>query len=87
MIILCNRIIRINNHRTSMRLCRQEWDALNEICKTEKMSRNHLIELINNHKENNIGLAYATRVFALSYYRQKSANSLTDIDDILSLLS
>ena len=36
---LCNRIINVNERRTSMRLCVAEWDALKEICKKEKTSR------------------------------------------------
>ena len=37
---LINKIVMVNNRRTSMRLCLKEWDALYEVCKIEKISKN-----------------------------------------------
>lgn len=69
---LINKIISINNRRTSMRLCNLEWNALNEICELENISRNRLLEAIENDKPSNLGLTYATRLFMVEYYRNAS---------------
>lgn len=74
---LTNKIININNRRTSMRLCLKEWDALNQICKNEKISRNKLIEMIENYKDQDLGLTYSTRLFILEYYRALAKPSKT----------
>lgn len=68
---LSNKIIKVGNRRTSMRLCCQEWDSLSEICKFEKINRNKLIELINQSKDVQHGLTYATRLYMLLYYKNK----------------
>ena len=73
MIKLMNKIIMINNRRTSMRLCVKEWDALYEICKIEKISKNHLIELIEANKSQILGLTYSTRLFLMSYFREAAS--------------
>lgn len=52
-----------------MRLCLKEWDALNEICERENIARNHLIELIEDNKDAELGLTYSTRLFIVIYYR------------------
>lgn len=52
-----------------MRLCTLEWDALNEVCEKENISRNKLIERIENDKDDTLGLAYSTRLFLVQYYR------------------
>ncbi len=64
---LVNRVLLINNRRTSMRLCLKEWEVLAEICKTEGLSRNALIELIENNNFSSLGLTYMTRLFIISY--------------------
>lgn len=66
---LVNKIISVNKRRTSMRLCTLEWDALNEVCEKENISRNKLIERIENDKDDTLGLAYSTRLFLVQYYR------------------
>ena len=70
---LMNKIIMINNRRTSMRLCLKEWDALYEVCKIEHISKNHLIEMIEAHKSNTLGLTYSTRLFLMSYFREAAS--------------
>ncbi len=72
---LTNRIININNRRTSMRLCQKEWNALEDICKREKINRNLLIEQIENNKNQKLGLTYATRLFLMLYYKNLAAKS------------
>lgn len=65
---LTNRIISLNNRRTSMRLSIKEWEALKEICHKEKITRNKLIEMIEQYKDNELGLSYSTRLFITCYY-------------------
>ena len=66
---LTNKIITIHERRTSMRLCRKEWCALEEVCSREQMNRNELLSMIEDNKNNRLGLAYATRLFLLLYYK------------------
>lgn len=66
---LANKIININNRRTSMRLCCKEWEALDDICRREHICRNTLIETIENAKNEALGLTYSTRLFLVLYYR------------------
>lgn len=63
----------LNNRRTSMRLCLKEWDALYEVCKIEKISKNHLIELIEADKSEALGLTYSTRLFLVCYFREAAS--------------
>lgn len=56
-----------------MRLCFQEWEALYEVCKIEKISKNHLIELIEGNKSNKLGLTYSTRLFLMAYFREAAS--------------
>lgn len=63
----------LNNRRTSMRLCLKEWDALYEVCKIEKISKNHLIELIEADKSETLGLTYSTRLFLVCYFREAAS--------------
>lgn len=70
---LMNKIIMINNRRTSMRLCLKEWDALYEVCRIEKISKNHLIEMIEAHKSEELGLTYSTRLFLVTYFREAAS--------------
>ena len=68
-----NKIIMINNRRTSMRLCMKEWDALYEVCKIEKISKNHLIEMIEEKKSKELGLTYSTRLFLMAYFKEAAS--------------
>lgn len=68
---LSNKIIKIGERRTSMRLCCQEWDSLSEICKFENINRNKLIEMIAQSKDKRHGLTYATRLYMLLYFKNR----------------
>ena len=50
---LVNKVLFINNRRTSMRLCLTEWKLVDEICKNEHIARNDFIELIENSNSYN----------------------------------
>lgn len=96
---LMNKIIIINNRRTSMRLCMKEWEALYEVCKIENISKNHLIEMIEAQKSEALGLTYSTRLFLMSYFREAASveghklaghgmsNDYASITNVLSSIS
>ncbi len=69
---LVNKVLFINNRRTSMRLCQTEWKLVDEICKNEHISRNDFIELIENSNLSGLGLTYYTRLFVMLYFYNKS---------------
>lgn len=66
---LLNRVIIINKRRTSMRLCQEEWGALDNICKYEKINRNKIFEILESLPDYGLGLTYLTRLFMLMYYQ------------------
>ena len=66
---LMNKVVCVNGRRTSMRMCQQEWNAFEEVCDREKISRNDLLGLIEECKNHRLGLTYSTRLFILSYFR------------------
>lgn len=75
MIRLQNKILLINNRRTSMRLCSEEWNALGDVCLKENIHRNKLIEQLDTLKSENIGLTSLTRLFLLMYYKSLATTS------------
>ncbi len=91
---LVNRILFINNRRTSMRLCLREWDAINEICKKENISRNNLVQTLESNNQSGLGLTYFTRLFVLTYFREiahtpqsKSSKSTANAANVLRIIS
>ncbi len=84
---LTNKILNVNNRRTSMRLCSKEWSAIDNICAKEHLNRNQLISMIENRKNRNLGLAYSTRLFALLYYQSAADNKKVNIQNIINDLS
>lgn len=87
MMKLTNKILNVNKRRTSMRLCCKEWTALDAICAKERLSRNQLISMIENHKNQKLGLSYSTRLFALLYYQCAANSKKVDIGSIIKDLS
>ena len=69
--LLCKNVV-VNGRRTSMRLDKETWQALSDICKRENITLYKLCSLIDNSKGNS-GLSSATRLFVLSYYRRSLA--------------
>lgn len=67
MAILQNRVITIYERKTSMRLAGPEWKVLNYICYAEKIKRKKLLELIDQNRDEQLGLTAAVRLFALRY--------------------
>ncbi len=66
---LSNRVISIYNRKTSIRLAPAEWDAIETICKTEKMTRKKLFEIIDINRNKVLGFTTSVRLFLIIYYR------------------
>ena len=64
----CRNIV-ANGRRTSMRLDKETWNALSDICRKENTSINKLCSLIDDAKGTS-GLSSSTRLFVLAYYRR-----------------
>ncbi len=69
---LVNKVVFINNRRTSMRLCHTEWKLLDIMCTKEQITRNDFIERIENTNITTLGLTYYTRLFLMLYFYNKS---------------
>lgn len=65
---LVSKNAKVNGVRTSLRLEPMMWDALAEICRREKLSRNELLSMIDGQRVQS-SLTAATRVFVMNYYR------------------
>ncbi|MBR6231616.1 MAG: ribbon-helix-helix domain-containing protein [Alphaproteobacteria bacterium] len=65
--LVCKNVI-VNGRRTSMRLDRETWISLNDICQRENMTIHQLCSKIDSAKGNS-GLSSATRLFVLTYFR------------------
>ena len=68
MVQLINKVIVISNKKTTMRLAKAEWEALDAICEQENIKRNFLIDMINQSKNKNMGLTCCVRLFSVIYF-------------------
>jgi len=65
---LLNRNVTIAGRRTSMKLEPEMWDALDEVCRRERLTLHQVCTAVaERHRGNN--LTAAMRVFVLSYFR------------------
>ena len=64
---LLTKIITVKNRKTSMRLAKDEWEALELICAKESIKRDSLIELIETYKNSQIALTSSVRLFSTVY--------------------
>lgn len=84
------RNIVVDGHRTSMRLERWVWDALDDIGVREGRTRNQLVTEISRRAQScsdaASSLSSAVRVFAMSYYRAATPASHKLDDGVDSLL-
>ena len=69
--LLCKNVV-VNGRRTSMRLDKETWQALSDVCKRENITLYKLCSLIDSAKGES-GLSSATRLFVLTYYRRSLA--------------
>ncbi|MBO7483634.1 MAG: ribbon-helix-helix domain-containing protein [Alphaproteobacteria bacterium] len=65
--LVCKNVI-VNGRRTSMRLDRETWISLADICQRENMTIHQLCSKIDSARGNS-GLSSATRLFVLTYFR------------------
>ncbi len=65
--LICKNVI-VNGRRTSMRLDRETWLSLSDICHREKMNIHELCSKIDSARGKS-GLSAATRLFVLMYFR------------------
>ena len=63
-----SRNVTISGHRTSIRLQREMWDAIEEICRREKITLHQLCTQIAERKSSR-SLTSEVRVYVVSYYR------------------
>ncbi len=66
---LCKNVI-VNGRRTSMRLKKEEWLSLSDICWREKITLNNLCSKIDSIK-GKAGLSSEIRLFILTYFQNK----------------
>ena len=64
---LVSRNVRVDGHRTSVRLEPDMWEALREICVREGTSIGAICSEVN--RDRAAGFTSALRVFILNYYR------------------
>lgn len=67
--LICKNVI-VNGRRTSMRLDRETWVSLADICDKEGMNIHELCSKIDRVRGKS-GLSSATRLFVLTYFRSK----------------
>lgn len=70
MVRLCNKNIKISEKRTTLRLAEAEWQAIDDICDKERISKNELITIINANKNKQISLTSSVRLFCLIYLNE-----------------
>jgi len=74
MVEIAYKLINIAKKKTSMRLAKEEWDAVDMICDRECIKRDSLIDLIDINKNEQMGLTYAVRLFAIIYFEDLLIN-------------
>ena len=74
MAILQSKVVLLENKKTSIRLAKEEWEAIDIISKKENIKRNSLIEQISIIKSNNISLTSSIRLFSLIYFYTELLN-------------
>lgn len=65
--LVCKNVI-VNGRRTSMRLDKETWMSLSDICARERLTIHELCSRID-HARGKSGLSSATRLFVLTYFR------------------
>ena len=80
---LSSRVITIHKRKTTMRLCKNEWEALKDICKREKINRKMLLEMIESRKDPKLGLT-PSKPLLEKQHKPDNYKSITDILDKIS---
>lgn len=63
-----SRNVTIHGHRTSLRLQREMWEAIDEICRRERLTIHELCSRIASQK-NGRSLTSEVRVYTIAYFR------------------
>lgn len=93
MITLSRRVIRINQSKTSVRLSSLEWQAFDNLCACEQISRTALLNLLAKNNDQYQNLTAIIRIFTLCYYysidknAQKSAKRAPDLNNIFNIIA
>ena len=72
---LKSRSIKINKHRTTIRMDDETWNALREVALRELCTINEICNLYHNQKTPGFMLAVAIRVFLLRYFREATTEN------------
>ncbi len=67
--MLITRNVTINGRRTSLRLERENWLAMEEICERESLTSHELCSLVDRHRAN-FSRTSAVRAFITAYFRE-----------------
>ena len=85
---LSSRVITIHKRKTTMRLCKNEWEALKDICKREKINRKMLLEMIESRKDPKLfSLVYLHELSKPLLEKQHKPDNYKSITDILDKIS
>jgi predicted DNA-binding ribbon-helix-helix protein len=68
-----SRNVTINGHRTSLRLQSEMWDAIDEICRRERLSIHEFCSRIALQR-NSRSLTSEVRVYTMAYYRAAASD-------------
>ncbi|OYD82523.1 ribbon-helix-helix domain-containing protein [Azospirillum brasilense] len=79
--LLVSRNLKTMSSRTSVRLERQLWDAYDEICVDQKMTRNQLSMRIDEARPEAVNFTAAVRVLITAYFRC----SINEEDEVVAL--
>lgn len=71
---LLSRNVTIDGHRTSLRLEKVSWDALDDICRSEGLTIHELCSMVEPLR-NGSSRTSAVRAFIVSYYRTAARES------------
>ncbi len=69
---LLSKNVRIEGHRTSVRLERDMWEALEDICERERLGLNEMCTLVARAHRSG-GFTSSLRVFIMNYYRDQDS--------------
>lgn len=67
--------VRVHDRRTSIRLEREMWDALQEVAAMEDISVHRLCSVIHDTRRRGMTFSSAVRVYLLKFYRDKVAGT------------
>ena len=66
---LTSRTVKIDGHRTTLRMEQVIWDALGDICESEGLTVNELISLVDRRRHNGSRIS-AVRAFIVRYLHE-----------------